>query len=238
MAENMGMYQVHSNGDAQRRTYKKGGTYLALIVRVLQDSPRKMLTFNELMYELEALVSGERKGLENNIRVCLSSNKCFVKVPVRADKPAKNNYWRVDESRITEKMVRRHFKGPQPAAPLTHRRNVKFSSPFSIESLLKREMTTPRGTFPPLSVSSPPVRPEQQPWRAERAVDTKRWLSWDCPPVETRLVSHAADSYSMYNTTEGDTGHGVIGESSIKRMHVVCAEPSFLIYSRPTMLLI
>lgn len=32
------------------------------------------------MKKLDIFVSGDRKGLENNIRVCLSSNKCFVKV--------------------------------------------------------------------------------------------------------------------------------------------------------------
>lgn len=32
------------------------------------------------MKKLAVFITGDRKGLENNIRVCLSSNKCFVKV--------------------------------------------------------------------------------------------------------------------------------------------------------------
>ncbi|XP_072530939.1 forkhead box protein H1 [Salminus brasiliensis] len=124
-----------------------------------------MLTFRQIMEKLGVFVSGDRKGLENNIRVCLSSNKCFVKVPVDPDYPnAKRNFWKVDESCITPKMLRRHFRDmkdmlpglepqwqikceigaaldpPSPdSAGKENNRPIKFSSPFSIESLLKKE---------------------------------------------------------------------------------------------------
>ncbi|CDQ82126.1 unnamed protein product [Oncorhynchus mykiss] len=96
----------------QRYGKKKSTTYLGLIAHVIQDSPDKMLTFTQLMDKLGAFLSGDRKGIENNIRVCLSSNDCFVKVPVSPYMPhSKKNFWKVDESQITAKMARRHFKG-------------------------------------------------------------------------------------------------------------------------------
>ncbi|KAL2080055.1 hypothetical protein ACEWY4_023848 [Coilia grayii] len=154
-----------------RRKYKRYSknysTYLGLIAHVIQNSPNKMLTFGQLMESLSTFVSGERRGLENNVRVCLSSNSCFVKVPVNPEYPnARRNYWKVDESRITPKMLRRHFGGTlgilsalplrcktQPDAkentmksteipPLLDKRPVKFSSSFSIESLLRKDPET------------------------------------------------------------------------------------------------
>ncbi|XP_036421397.1 LOW QUALITY PROTEIN: forkhead box protein H1 [Colossoma macropomum] len=158
--------QEESKG-AQRRKYKRytKATYVGLLAYVIQDSPNKMLTFRQIMEKLGVFVSGDRKGLENNIRVCLSSNKCFVKVPVDPDSPnAKRNFWKVDESCITPKMLRRHFSDmtamlpslipqgqgkcesgtvldpPSPASGSKEsNRAIKFSSPFSIESLLKKD---------------------------------------------------------------------------------------------------
>ncbi|XP_017548261.1 forkhead box protein H1 isoform X2 [Pygocentrus nattereri] len=151
----------------QRRKYRKytKATYVGLLAYIIQDSPKKMLTFRQIMGKLGVFVSGDRKGLENNIRVCLSSNKCFVKVPVDPDSPnAKRNFWKVDESCITPKMLRRHFSDmtamlpslipqgqgkcesgtvldpPSPASSSKESNHtIKFSSPFSIESLLKKD---------------------------------------------------------------------------------------------------
>uniref|UniRef100_A0A4W5N4I6 Fork-head domain-containing protein n=1 Tax=Hucho hucho TaxID=62062 RepID=A0A4W5N4I6_9TELE len=96
----------------QRYGKKKSTTYLGLIVYVIQVSRDKMLTFSQLMDKLGAFLSGDRKGIENNIRVYLSSNDCFVKVQVSPYMPhSKKNFWKVDESQITAKMARRHFKG-------------------------------------------------------------------------------------------------------------------------------
>ncbi|XP_062842167.1 forkhead box protein Q1 [Trichomycterus rosablanca] len=152
------------------RKYKRHtrGTYVGLIAYVIQDSPNKMLTFKQIMERLGVFVTGDRKGLENNIRVCLSSNKCFVKEPVDPEYPnAKRNFWKVDESSITPKMLRRHFRdiakmfpglpaklenstgidtAKDPALPVcTDEKgpsSIKFSSPFSIESLLKKDHST------------------------------------------------------------------------------------------------
>uniref|UniRef100_H3BYM6 Fork-head domain-containing protein n=1 Tax=Tetraodon nigroviridis TaxID=99883 RepID=H3BYM6_TETNG len=55
-------------------------THLAKIAVALQGAPEKMLTFTQLMDQLAPLPSANRRSFENNIRVCLSTNKCFVKV--------------------------------------------------------------------------------------------------------------------------------------------------------------
>uniref|UniRef100_A0A4W5N1B9 Si:ch211-239d6.2 n=1 Tax=Hucho hucho TaxID=62062 RepID=A0A4W5N1B9_9TELE len=251
----------------QRYGKKKSTTYLGLIAYVIQDSPDKMLTFSQLMDKLGAFLSGDRKGIENNIRVCLSSNDCFVKVPVSPYLPhSKKNFWKVDESQITAKMARRHFKdildlfpelstkvrmeaeqiserfatvySPTPTLTGLHiqkKSEVKFSSPFSIESILNRDSPSRLSPRPaPLSVmSSGP--PDQMPLCAERGVGTKR-MSWDSPPVEINLVPRAGDSYPSY-VTVATTVHGLIGDDDdgrpVKKMRM-CAEPSYLIYSRPS----
>ncbi|XP_051991263.1 forkhead box protein F1 [Xyrauchen texanus] len=154
----------------KRRRYKKyiSGSYIGLIASAIQDSPGKMLTFQEIMKSLEPFVFGNKKGAENNIRVCLSSNGCFAKVPFNLEYPnPKKNYWKVDESCITPKMFRRHFKhiidkfpglslqtqktdgcgknctSPKHLLPACsvpeNKSEVKFTGPFSIESLLKSD---------------------------------------------------------------------------------------------------
>ncbi|KAG7245008.1 hypothetical protein INR49_023574 [Caranx melampygus] len=178
----------------------KNGTYLAKIAVVLQHAPGKMLTFTQLMDRLVPLICEDRKSVENNIRVCLSTHSCFVKIPVDPNS--------VDSKRTTgnwiqshhSKMVRRHFKGilqlfpelaskvetenrsraseqhsalhsPDPAActAVQIRCEVKFSSPFSIESLLKRDSPSAR---PPSAspLSSVQLRAERQTQPGHRGV--------------------------------------------------------------------
>ncbi|TRY84307.1 hypothetical protein DNTS_025419 [Danionella cerebrum] len=159
----------HRNIPTSRRRFKDSATatYIGLIAYAIQDSPLKMLTFKQIMMKLEPCLFGDKKGIGNNIRVCLSSNKCFVKVPVDPSYPnPKLNFWKVDENGISPKMFRRHFKGimhmfpqsarkcwqteaeettssPERLTPankvLEHKSEVKFSSSFSIESLLKSD---------------------------------------------------------------------------------------------------
>uniref|UniRef100_A0A3Q1IZD5 Fork-head domain-containing protein n=1 Tax=Anabas testudineus TaxID=64144 RepID=A0A3Q1IZD5_ANATE len=180
----------------QRGLLRKSTTYLAKIAVVLQEAPGKMLTFTQLMDKLAPLLCEDRKSVENNIRVCLSTHKCFVKVSipvVSGSLESKRNYWKLDSSQITAKMVRRHFKGilqlfpdllskvetenrSRPSEPCSAlhspeaaackavqiRCEVKFSSPFSIESLLKRDSPGAR-TSRASPLCSLPVRAEQQP---------------------------------------------------------------------------
>ncbi|TWW65151.1 hypothetical protein D4764_21G0000510 [Takifugu flavidus] len=99
-------------GSSQQRLFRKSSTYLAKIAVVLQCAPEKMLTFPQLMDHLMPIMSENRRSFENNIRVCLSTNKCFVKIPVVPDSlDSKRKYWKLDSSQITAKMARRHFKG-------------------------------------------------------------------------------------------------------------------------------
>ncbi|XP_026112206.1 forkhead box protein H1-like [Carassius auratus] len=77
-----------------RRKYKRYSkqkmTYLGLIACVIQNAHQKKLTFHELMNAVKTFVDGDRKGIENNIKICLSSNSCFVKVPVNPECPNGN----------------------------------------------------------------------------------------------------------------------------------------------------
>ncbi|XP_044026808.1 forkhead box protein Q1-like [Siniperca chuatsi] len=239
---------------SQQHLFRKSTTYLAKIAVVLQDAPGKMLTFAQLMDRLVPLISEDRKSVENNIRVCLSTNKCFVKIPVVPDSlDSKRNYWKLDPSQITAKMVRRHFKGilqlfpelaskvetercsalhsPEPASckAVQIRCEVKFSSPFSIESLLKRDSPSARASrASPLS--SVPVRVEHT---HGHRVGTQRSFSWGS---EEPLLLQASAGSSSICSAGGSTHHGLTANGAskpIKRMHV-CTEPSFPVYTRAT----
>ncbi|XP_061521002.1 forkhead box protein H1-like [Phycodurus eques] len=159
-------------GGVRWEVFRRSTTYLARVAVILQDAPDKMLTFMQLMDRLGPLVREDRKSIENNIRVCLSTNDCFVKIRLLPDSLAsKRNFWKLDLSHITAKMVRRHFKdildffpelrgrredGGETAAPSVHIRcEVKFSGPFSIESLLQRDSPAPGGTPPPAGAAVP-----------------------------------------------------------------------------------
>ncbi|XP_026203875.1 forkhead box transcription factor [Anabas testudineus] len=216
------------------------------------------------MDKLAPLLCEDRKSVENNIRVCLSTHKCFVKIPVVSGSlESKRNYWKLDSSQITAKMVRRHFKGilqlfpdllskvetenrSRPSEPCSAlhspeaaacravqiRCEVKFSSPFSIESLLKRDSPGAR-TSRASPLCSLPVRAEQQPRLPNTPVGTKRSFSWDC---EEPLLLQAPAGSSPVCSTEGSTHHGLTVNAAakyIKKTHV-CSEPSFPIYTRPS----
>ncbi|XP_061123996.1 forkhead box protein H1-like [Syngnathus typhle] len=151
---------------ARREVLRRSTTYLARIAIILQDAPDKMLTFMQLMDRMGPLVRQDRKSIENNIRVCLSTNKCFVKIPLVPDSlGSKRNFWKLELSLITTKMVRRHFKDimdffpelsgrredsggtfPPPPPSVQISCEVKFNGPFSIESLLKRDSPAPTRT--------------------------------------------------------------------------------------------
>ncbi|XP_061752963.1 forkhead box protein H1 [Nerophis ophidion] len=147
--------------------FQRSTTNLARIAVILQAAPDKMLTFAELMDRLAPLLPGDRKSVDNNIRVCLSINNCFVKIPMDPNSvDSRRNFWKLDLGQISAKMVRRHFKNlldffPELAPRVGNAENVprppeksprdsvqicckvKFNSPFSIESLLKRDSPAP-----------------------------------------------------------------------------------------------
>ncbi|XP_029590520.1 forkhead box protein H1-like [Salmo trutta] len=226
----------------QRYGKKKSTTYLGLIAYVIQDSPDKMLTFSQLMDKLGAFLSGDRKGIENNIRVCLSSNDCFVKVPVSPYMPhSKKNFWKVDESQITAKMARRHFKGILDLFPdlstKVRMEAEQISERFAAGFSPKPTLTSPhmqnnnevkfRGAFSiesilnrdstsrlcprPAALAVVSSAPTDQPPLRAERGVGTTRMSWDSPPVETNLVPHAGDGYPSY-TTVAATVHGLIGD--------------------------
>nr|XP_023667806.1 forkhead box protein H1-like [Paramormyrops kingsleyae] len=203
------LYTQDSSGGLQRRKYKRyckpRSTYLGLIANAIQGSPSKRLTFCQIMDKLQTVISGDRKGLQNNIRVCLTSSDCFLKVPVNPESPnPRKNFWRIDESRITPQMLRRHFKGMEhifpdlasrsmrdaetggenhvtaPVMDSSGRENcaVKFSGPFSIESLLRKDNSCSVGKVQPISHGSP-QKVGQELLHTKRRNATKRKCSWD-----------------------------------------------------------
>lgn len=137
-------------------------------------------------------------------------------------------------------MVRRHFKGllhlfpelaskvetvhrsalvrPPPAAcrAVQVRCEVKFSGPFSIESLLKTDRPS---RAPPLE--QPTVRP----------AGTKRGHSWDC---EERLLLRPEAGSSSICSAGGSTHHGLTanGVAHVMKRVPERAEPSFSIHTR------
>lgn len=234
-----------------KHLFTKSTTYLTKIAVTLQDAPDKMLTFSQLIYRLAPLIPEDKKSVEGNIRVCLSSNKCFVKIPMTpGSQDSKRNYWKLDTHQITEKMVRRHFRGvlelfPElasklktqvhsssppsssssssspsdkshiftPESPVYNKaqvksREVKFSSPFSIESILKRD--SPRSS----PLSSVPFR------------GTKRSLTWNTD-------DHPSTGLSPVWSVGGSTHHGSPGAAveGVKRKRHVNS-PTWPIYSR------
>ncbi|XP_047461483.1 forkhead box protein H1-like [Mugil cephalus] len=234
-------------------------TYLAKIAVILRNTPGNMLTFNQLMDTMEPLMSKDRKS-ENNVRICLSTHKCFVKIPIVLEsRRCKGNYWKLDCSQITTKMVRRHFKGilqlfpelaskveaenlsrasegssavrsPEPAAcrDVQIRCEVKFSSPFSIESLLKRDGPSAQASrASPLS--SVQVRVEQQPLSTHRRAGTKRSISWDS---EELLLQTSAASFPICSAG-GSTHHGPTASQYAKpfKKRPVCTESSYPVYT-------
>ncbi|XP_033980382.1 uncharacterized protein LOC117477750 [Trematomus bernacchii] len=242
---------------SQRGLFRKSTTYLAKIAVILQDAPGKMLTFTQLMDRLAPLIPDDIVTIENNIRVCLSNNKCFVKIPGVPDLIRKN-YWKLDSGQITAKMVRRHFKvilqlfpelaskverenlsrasrncstSPEPAAcrGVQIRCEVKFSSPFSIESLLKRDSPSARASrASPLS--SVPLKVDYQQRRSIQRVWNKNSFSWES---EEPLLLQTSAGSSQICSTGGSTHCGLTASGAAKpiRMHL-CTESSFPVYTR------
>ncbi|KAK5855183.1 hypothetical protein PBY51_005313 [Eleginops maclovinus] len=95
---------------SQRGVFKRSTAYLARIAVILHYAPGKMLTFTRLVERLVPLIPDDIVTVENSIRVCLSNNKCFVRIPVTQN-VIKRNHWKLDSNQITAKMAHRHFKG-------------------------------------------------------------------------------------------------------------------------------
>nr|XP_015212884.1 PREDICTED: forkhead box protein H1 [Lepisosteus oculatus] len=160
----------------QKREYVrivKTQTYLGLIASVIQQSPTRRLTFFQVKYtsvkynedsKRVRFGTREKTGKLRYFDVTLTSNKCFVKVPVNPENPkGKKSFWEFDETRITPVLFRRHFKGlegtfahlaqrmsrgakensPSSATPSAAKQpNTKFTGSFSIESILNEKRSS------------------------------------------------------------------------------------------------
>uniref|UniRef100_A0A3Q4BW23 Fork-head domain-containing protein n=1 Tax=Mola mola TaxID=94237 RepID=A0A3Q4BW23_MOLML len=214
---------------SQQRLVRKSTTYLAKIAVVLQGAPHKMLTFPQ-------------------VRQTKTLPVLFSQVPVVPDSlDSKRNYWKLDPSQITAKMVRRHFKGilqlfpelaskvepenksrasehhlaldsPEPATCRTVqlRCEGKFSSPFSIESLLKRDTPPARG------FSASPISAVQ--------AGTKRTFSWSSGES---LLPQASAGHFPICSTGGSTHHRLTANRAAKPLNrmYVHTEGSFPVYT-------
>ncbi|XP_043994329.1 forkhead box protein H1-like [Gambusia affinis] len=247
-------------GITERAAFKWATTFLSKIAIILRNAPNWMLTFTQLMDRLMLLMSRDRKYLENNIRVCLSSHSCFTKVPVIPNSLKRNkNFWKLDCSQITAKMVRRHFGGlllyfpelaskletekldsalpsPQPASrrAVQVRCEVKFTGPFSVESLLKRD-SPPSQT----STASHLSGMEQQPLPTTPKRDFIRY------PVEP-VILQSSNCFSHIGSAGGSTDHTLIANGAVQPIrwipvhndpssapYFTGAQHSFITYSAP-----
>ncbi|XP_019729657.1 forkhead box protein H1-like [Hippocampus comes] len=196
------------------------------------------------MDRMGPLAREDRKSIENNIRVCLSTNKCFVKIPLVPDcLGSKRNFWKLDLSHITTKMVRRHFQDlldffpelsgrskdgtwsaapplplpppPPPPPSVQISCEVKFSGPFSIESLLKRDSPAPARTSPLVNV---PVQSDYPRLYHSTPLDQKRRISGD---EESLLSGHY---HSFVSCPAGGAAHH-------KTSKPFCTGPPFPTYA-------
>ena len=108
------------------------------------------------------------------------------------------------------------LNSPEDAAckAVNSRCEVKFSSSFSVDSILKKDR--PSGLCSkdsPLSEeSSLSVRSlvEQKPNQStERTVGLKRKVTWGSSPMDTNRVQCTGDSYSSYTTGGSSADHGL-----------------------------
>ncbi|XP_030597705.1 uncharacterized protein LOC115788702 [Archocentrus centrarchus] len=234
--------------------FSSNTTCLAKIAIMLQYAPFKMLTFRQLKDKLSVIFKDGRLA-DNSIRWYLSGYKCFVRIPGILNRKAW--YWMLDTSHITTEMVSEHFleilhlfpglacrlekENPtRPSAPLHSpepvpcsafhiKPDVKFSGPFSIDSILKGDSTSAQAyrASPP---SSLPFRVEH-PFQLtqQQQPGTKRCFSWDS---DEHFILKAGSSPVC--TGGGRTHHGAITDGAakpIKRIPMY-PPPSFLVHPR------
>lgn len=165
-----------------------------------------------------------------------------LQIPVVPDSlESKRNFWKLDSGQITAKMVRRHFKGllqlfPElaskvggggggqgtpkpPREPEVQKRlEGKFSGPFSIESLLRRDGPSPRtwAAPPPRGVR---VGAERQPRIGPGGV-----FSWD-PEGPLLLYLRAAAHQQFPVRPAGGATHRGLAADPPKRTHMHSEAP-------------
>ncbi len=169
-------------------------------------------------------------------------------MPINPEFPnAKRNFWKVDESKISPKILRRHFSGLRDVFPdfyeninmssvknetenrATCKRpeaEKKFISPFSIESLLQRENSVPSRNRPALCAT-------RNLENLDHGLACKR-KTWDCPHQTSYADFSGSYSHFYFPTYSlGQMNDGCSPSSgSSERMHSVselsyCTAPQF-----------
>ncbi|XP_060900786.1 forkhead box protein Q1a [Labrus mixtus] len=135
-------------------------SYIALIAMAIRDSPSGRLTLaeiNEYLMTKFPFFRGSYTGWRNSVRHNLSLNDCFLKVLRDPSRPwGKDNYWmlnpqseytfadgvfrrrrkRIDKKESAEELQLAQPLEPEPATKTDS--SVKFTSSFTIESILSR----------------------------------------------------------------------------------------------------
>ena len=149
---------------AYQRRPKPPYSYIALIAMAINDSPNHRLTLseiNEYLMKKFDFFRGSYTGWRNSIRHNLSLNECFTKVLRDPSRPwGKDNYWIINPKseytfadgvfrRRRRRIVRKQSMMRESADAFSEMRGhgynddesgqkvPKFSSPFSIDSILK-----------------------------------------------------------------------------------------------------
>lgn len=139
-------------------------SYIALIAMAIRDSSTGRLTLaeiNDYLMKKFPFFRGSYTGWRNSVRHNLSLNDCFIKVLRDPSRPwGKDNYWMLNpqseytfadgvfrrrRKRINKKLGREQEVGSeqagtqsQPSAAAKTESSGKFTSPFTIDSILSR----------------------------------------------------------------------------------------------------
>ncbi|XP_053699600.1 forkhead box protein Q1-like [Synchiropus splendidus] len=137
-----------AKGKPYTRRAKPPYSYIALIAMAIRESGSGRLTLaeiNDFLMKKFPFFRGSYTGWRNSVRHNLSLNDCFLKVLRDPSRPwGKDNYWMLNphsEYTFADGVFRRRRKriarrcGRAPEAP---EERVKFSSSFSIDSILSR----------------------------------------------------------------------------------------------------
>ncbi|KAF7658927.1 hypothetical protein LDENG_00005810 [Lucifuga dentata] len=178
---------------------RKSSTYLAKIAVILQEAPDKMLTFTQI-----PVIPGSMDCKRNYWK--LDSNQITAKMARRHFKGILELFPELASKVEMEKMNREQEPCTEQRSPeaavckaVQVISEVKFSGPFSIESLLQKD-----GPPAPASRASPLSREEQQqPQPAYRGGAAKRSFSWDAPPDEPPLFQASAAAASNHGIAAG-----------------------------------
>ncbi|XP_007246326.3 uncharacterized protein LOC103030870 [Astyanax mexicanus] len=128
--------------------YWKSRSYLGLVVCLILDSTRKMLSYSQIISKVMAFMGADRRRIEKPVNACLSSYSCFIKIPKIPLCPSSTDLWTVDKRRM-DAVVRDHVKAALELFP-------GFSSNVSVRSYKRKRHAQTCFTTPVATRQSPP----------------------------------------------------------------------------------